>query len=232
MAEKKEDVDLYAELEKELKGSKGEEPVVTPDPKPKEEDITPKVDDKDENAELTEEDISKLSPRAQKRIREQAEKIKELSAKEIADEKAKEIAEPESPKTHEFKDVQEFLNAVEDPQSRKLLETFYGVIKKETSTILSPVEEANNKAKFEQTFGKYEKVEGMADYKEELKKTFLRNPNQDIDSLFAKTVTDLTLNRIKKLDDTPSAPNRGGEVDLESLDKDQLYDKLESMRGN
>ncbi|MEI6580810.1 MAG: hypothetical protein WCO07_01415 [bacterium] len=227
------DVDLYEDLKKELEKPEAEETLVASDQKPKEDIETSKdnnSDSKDE-PELSEEEISKLSPRAQKRIREQAEKIKELSKKEIEDkelnkEENKEKEIPEDSKPHEFKDVDEFLNAVQDKDSKKLLEAFYGVIRKETSSTLAPIEAKNNETKFETAFNRYEKIEGMADYKDDLKKTFLRDPKQDIDSLFAKVVTDLTLNKIKKVEEKPSSPNRNGKVDLDNLDLEGLYDAL------
>jgi len=222
------DVDLYKELEDELNKSESVDDSGAGNQEPNKED-KPNEEIVNEDGDLSEDEISKLSPRAQKRIREQAEKIKELSAKEIAPKEEEKEISPES-KEHDFKDVSEFLNAVQDKDSRKLLETFYGVIKKETSSTLAPVEEANNKAKFEATFGKYEKIDGIGDYKEELKKTFLRNPSQDIDSLFAKTVTDITLNRIKKVENKPSDPNRNGRVNLDGATLEQLYDALDQTK--
>lgn len=221
------DVDLYEDLKKELDKSEEIDTLVAGDQEVKKE-VEPEIN-KDE-PELSEKEISELSPRAQKRIRDLAEKVKDLASKEIEDKKdVKEISSDEKP--HDFKDVKEFLDAVQDEDSRKLLETFYGVIKKETSSTLAPIEAKNNEVKFETEFNKYEKIEGFADYKDELKKTFLRNPTQDIDSLFAKVVTDLTLNRIKKVETEPSKPNRDGKVDLDSLDLEGLYNALDKTRN-
>src|ERR1035437_1015283 len=143
MAETK-DVDLYEELRNTLAKSEEEEtPGASPE-KPKEEVVETK---EDENAELTDEDVSKLSPRAQKRIREQAAEIKRLAEKP-AEKSPEEIPkEEDKPVPDGFKNVQEFLNAVEDVPSRQLLEKFYGVIKGEISSTLSPIEKANNEAK-------------------------------------------------------------------------------------
>jgi len=220
------DVDLYKSLQDELNKPAVEETVVAGDPKPTIEKPIEK-ENKDE-PELSEEEISKLSPRAQERIRDLAEQVKKLSTKEIEKEEEKEISTDDKP--HDFKDVKEFLDAVQDKDSRKLLETFYGVIKKETSSTLAPIEAKNNETKFETTFSQYEKIEGMTDYKEELKKTFLRDPNQDLSSLIAKTVTDLTLNKIKKVETEPSKPNRDGKVDLDSLDLEGLYNALDKTK--
>ena len=229
MAEEK-DVDLYAELRKTLEApeeSKVEEtPGASPE-KPKEEVVAPK---EDENAELSEEDVSKLSPRAQKRIREQAAEIKRLAEKP-AEKSPEEIPKKEDkPDPQNFKNVKEFLSAVEDEPSRNLLEKFYQVIKSETSTVLAPIEKQNNEAKFNEEFGKYEKIEGIVDYKDDLRKTFMRNPNQSIKALIGETLTDLQLNKIKPIEKTPSTPSREGKIDLEGKSKDELYDLLESTR--
>jgi hypothetical protein len=231
MAEEK-DVDLYAELRKTLEAPEESEVKKTPGAspeKPKEEVVTPKVETKEnENAELTDEDISKLSPRAQKRIREQAAEIKRLADEAVkTPESPKKEDKPDSPK---FNNVKEFLSAVEDEPSRNLLEKFYQVIKSETSTVLAPIEKQNNEAKFNEEFGKYEKIEGVADYKDDLRKTFMRNPNQSLKALVGEVVTDLQLNKIKPIEKTPSTPSREGKIDLEGKSKDELYDLLESTR--
>ena len=225
----KNDVDLYEELRKTLETDKAaeEESAVASDQKPKEAD-TPKEEVKeDENAELSEEDISKLSPRAQKRIREQAEEIKRLAEKPL--EKAVEIPEEAKKTDPQFKNVEDFLKAVSDVPSRNLLEKFYGVIKGEMSSTLAPIEQKNNEAKFETEFSKYEKIEGLSDYKNDLKKTFLRNPNQSLKALVGEVITDLQISKVKPVEKTPSSPNRNA-PDTSNLSKDELYDLMETLR--
>lgn len=228
----KEDVDLYKELENTLKTvdeSEEKESEVASDLKPKEGVDTSKTKVEDENAELSEEDISKLTPRAQKRIREQAAEIKRL-----AEEATKKV--PESPKEvekksdpHDFDNVKDFLSAVQDKDSRVLLEKFYNVMKKETSIVLAPMEQKNNEIKFETEFAQFEKIEGLIDYKNDIRQTFLRDPKQSIKTLIGEIVTDLQLNKVKPIEKTISTPNRG-KVDTSNLSKDQLYDMLETMK--
>ena len=234
MAEENKDVDLYAELKATLESADEPEAEVKPSgasPEP-----TPATDPAKEEVkvepELSEEEISKLTPRAQKRIRDLADKVKELAEKPA--EIPEEVIAPEpqeEPKldNSNFKNVTEFLNAVEDEPSRKLLEKFYGVIKAETSTILAPVERQNNETKFETEFKKYEKIEGLSDYHDDLKKTFLRNPNQSFKALIGETVADLQLNKVKSVEKTPSTPNRG-KVDTSNLSKDELYELMDTLK--
>lgn len=230
---KENDVDLYAELEKELKGAKESEEVETVVASDKDttvDDKTKKDVVEDENAELTEEEISKLSPRAQKRIRGLAEEVKELAkTKEIVEEKKD---DKEIPTVIEPKNVEEFLNAVEDEDSRNLLGKFYKMIKGEIDTTLSPIEQKNNETKFETEFSKYsEKIEGLADYKADLKKTFLRNPTKSVEDLVSKVALDLQLNKVKPLEEKPSDPNRDGKVDTEGMSLDELYDTMDTLKG-
>lgn len=231
MADLNKGEDLYEELRKTLETeekSEGEEPSVATDQKPTDKEKDPKQEPiKDDESDLSNEDISKLHPKAQKRIKELADKVRELAEKTA--EKS-----PESPKekteiSHDFKSVQEFLQAVEDKPSRNLLEKFYGVIKGEISNTLSPIEKANSKAKFNEEFSQYENIEGLLDHKTDLEKTFMRNPNQSLRALIGETMLDLQTSKVKPIEKTPSSPNRG-EVDLSKLSKDELYDYLESNR--
>jgi hypothetical protein len=229
MEDKTKSEDLYEELRKTLENESAVEKAVVAD----DQKSTPEKTDETkitEDGELTDEEISKLHPKAQKRIKELAEQVKTLAEKPA--EKSPEESPKEDKPASNFKNVQEFLNAVEDEPSRNLLEKFYGVIKAETSTILAPVERANAEAKFNEEFSKYEKIEGLADYKNDLQKTFLRNPNQSLKALISETVTDITLNKIKPTETSPSLPNRSGDIDLDKLSTDELREKLDSMRGN
>jgi hypothetical protein len=219
--------DLYAELRKTLESAE-EESVAADDQEPKQEDEPVKEEIIDESGELSEDEISKLHPKAQKRIKELAEQVKALADKPA--EKSPEEEPKEDEPAQDYKNVQEFLEAVQDEPSRKLLEKFYGVIKSETSSILAPLEQKNNETKFETEFSQYERIEGIKDYKNDLKKTFLRNPNQSLKALVGEVVTDLQINKVKPIEKSPSSPNRNGKVDLDNLTKEQLFERLDSLR--
>lgn len=228
MEDNKDVEDLYEELKSELnKDSEEEESSGASAQKP--EDVAVE-EDPNAPAELSEEEISALSPRAQKRIRELAEKVKEFAEAPAVEETP--TPTPEDITTpHDFKNVQEFLAAVEDEPSRKLLETFYTVIKGETSSILAPIEQKNNETRFDNEFSKYEVIDGLSDYKNDLKKTFLRDPSKDPKALIAEVVTDLQLNRIKPIESTESTPNRDGKVDTSNMDLEQLYETLDTLKA-
>ena len=171
MEDKTKSDDLYEELRKTLENESAEEkPAAADDQK----STSEKTDEKEitENGEITEEEISKLHPKAQKRIKDLAAEIKRLAElpKEIKEESKTDKEIPDETKEPKFGNVREFLDAVQDEPSRKLLEKFYGVIKGEISTTLSPIEKSNNTAKFNEEFAKYEKIEGLADYKNDLLK--------------------------------------------------------------
>lgn len=220
------DVDsLYEDLAKELaKGNESEEekPQVASDQNSNDDSSDAAID---ENAEMSEEEISKLTPRAQKRIRDLAEQVKTLADKP-AEKSPEELAEkPEA----SFKSVQDFLAAVEDEPSRKLLEKFHEAIRGEMSSTLAPIEQKNNEARFESEFSKYKGIEGLADHESDLRKTFLRNPNVSVKTLIGETLADLSLSKIKPIEGTPSTPARGP-VDTSKLSKDELYEMLETLR--
>ena len=65
--EENKDVDLYAELDKVLNESEAEETSVASDQEPTTETETVETPTSQETDELSEEEISQLSPRAQKR---------------------------------------------------------------------------------------------------------------------------------------------------------------------
>lgn len=224
------DVDLYEELRNTLKEAEVEETSGASDQKPTIDNETIENSNIDEGQDFSDDELSKLTPRAQQRIREQAAEIKRLSdLAEIT--KNEEPLQDDTPSvTHDFKNVNEFLDAVEDEPSRNLLEKFYKVVKSEISDTLSPIEKANNEAKFDNEFAQYEnKVEGLKDYKNDLKKTFLRNPSQSIKSLISETITDIVTNKVIPIEKTTSNPNRG-KVDISNLSKDELYEQLNSLR--
>ncbi len=235
MAEDKKDVDeLHEELKKALgeNDQKGKEPDEASLKKPESDDKDKKiVDEKDgkESEEISEEEISKLSPRAQKRIRDLAAQVSELAKKPPVDEKKpEEDAKKAEPDAEDFKNVDEFLNAVEDEPSRELLRKFYKVVKNETSIILSPLEKKNNEARFDEEFSAYGEIEGISDYKNDLKKTFMRDPNQSVKALVGEVLADISLHKIKPIEKKPSEVNRDGEVNLDNLSLDELYALQES----
>lgn len=231
MTTENKDVDLYDELAKTLESAEDEDTSgasAEKKPEEKKEVVTPEKDD-DQGAELSEEEISKLSPRAQKRIREQAAEITRLASLTPPEEKKEEAPadDKKKPDSQDFKSVQDFLAAVEDEPSRNLLEKFYSVIKGEISTTLSPIEQKNNEARFESEFAQYAEIDGLADHKDDLRKTFMRNPNQSVKALVGEVVTDLQMNKVKPVEKTPSSPKHGGKVTTDNLSKDELYTLLD-----
>ena len=92
------------------------------------------------------------------------------------------------------------------------------------------IEAKNNEARFETEFSRYEKIEGLADYKNDLKKTFLRNPNQSFKALVGEVIADLSINKVKPVETQPSNPNRSGKVSTEGKSKDELYDILDTLK--
>lgn len=232
--EEKSDVDaLYAELAEALKapeGSSEEEPSGSSTQKPKAEDKPAEIKEpEDDGKELSEEEISKLGPKAQKRIRELASRVKELAEKP-AEKSPAELPDDPKPEDAKFKSVDEFLNAVADKPSRILLQKFYEVMRSETSEVLAPIERQNREAKFNAEFSQFETIDGLSDHKSDIMKTFMRTPGASVKSLVGETMTELALAKVKPSETGPSLPNRG-RIDTSNLSKDQLYDALDAMRS-
>ncbi|MDE2020609.1 MAG: hypothetical protein KGJ13_09765, partial [Patescibacteria group bacterium] len=183
------------------------------------------------------EEINSLTPKAKKRFHALSEKVKELAQKpQPAAEESPEAPENKTepkPEKKEFQNIKEFLDAVEDEPSRELLSHLYNVIKKETSSILGPVEQRNNEARFEAEFSAYAaKFPNLADHKNDLRKTFLRNPETPIKSLIGDTLVDLQMAKVEIQGEGESKASREGKPDLDSMSKEDLYGELENQLGS
>lgn len=221
--------DLYQQLDEELAKGREDEPGASAEKSEKEKPSTDadakEKEDLAGDAELSEEEISKLSPRAQKRIRDLAQKVKTLATPE-----KESAAEDEDKSAPRFKSAKEFFAAVQDEPSRKLLEEFHSVLKGELSSTLAPIERQNAEKQFEDFIRPFERIEGLSDLKGDLKKTFLRDPNQSLKTLVGEAIADLEISRVGRIEAEPSEVNRDGAPSLEGKSTDELYDLLESLK--
>lgn len=186
----------------------------------------------DDGEELKEEEIAKLPKRAQDRIRKLAADLKAIKDKETGDGDEPEDKPATEEKDAEFNTVEDFLAAVQDDASRKLLETFAKVLDKKTGTALAPLIEANAGKVFDEKFKDFERIPGMSDFRDDLRKTFVRNPNQSLKALVGEKLVDLQSGRIKPTVKKPSTPAHGGgdRMDTAGKSKEELYDMLDSTR--
>ncbi len=248
MTAKNNDVeDLYGELERTLSDNsggdtpgasaeddKGEDGAPDGEEKPEEGADNDGGEDKgeegaDENEEFTAEEFAALSPRAQKRIRDLAQKVKD--GEKPADAEDKPEKKDAEAKPEDFETMEDFLAAVADPASRKLLNTFAKVIDKTQNSKIGPLLAADAGKRFDSAFATFEKIEGIGAYKEDLKKTFMRNPSVDLKALVGAKLVDLQTSKIKPTEKRISTPSHGGgKVNLDGLTKDELYDQLENLK--
>lgn len=161
---------------------------------------------------------AEASIRAQDRIRELVEENARL----------KEAGIPKD----EFSDVETFINAIEDEPSRKLLQQYSVLLEKKLSSQFSPVLSEYHQSKFDKEFDTFAlKAPSLNAYKEELKKSFNRNPNQSLKALIGEVVVENLLTRVKPIEKQASVANRNA-PDLSLVDKkEDLYAILESMKG-
>lgn len=169
-----------------------------------------------------------ISPRAQKRINDLLDENKRL--KETPPEKADDSKKtPED--NPEFKSVDEFLNAIQDEPSKKLLKTFAELTRKENMAEISPVLKERAEIKFNEKFDAVAvRVPALKAYKDILTKEFQRNPNQDFKTLLGNAVAENLLTpKIKPIDGGGFQPRREA-PDLSTASKDDLYAALEANK--
>jgi len=193
------------------------------DEKPEEKADEKPADDAADESELSEEDIAKLPKRAQDRIRKLAADLKAIGEKET---------KPDEKKDPEYSSVEDFLANVQDEPSRKLLENFAKVLDKNTASKVQPLIEANAGKVFDEQFKQFEKLPGVSDFRDDLRKTFIRNPSQSLKALVGETIVDIQAGKIKKTVTNPSTPNHngGGGASTEGMTKEELYAQLETLR--
>jgi hypothetical protein len=163
------------------------------------------------------------SERANERIQELLEENKRLKESP----KKAELDPYETPK---FKNLDEFVNAIEDEPSRKLLKTYGEILTNQLRSEVAPVLSEHNDAKFKREFDSMvSRVPALSAYEDSLKKSFNRNPNQSIKALVGEVIVDGIFNKVKPIESKGSSPNRTA-PDISDASKEDLYSILESMR--
>lgn len=121
-----------------------------------------------------------------------------------------------------------FVNSIQDEPSRELLKTYSSLLKQELQSQFSPVVDEYQSNKFEI---EYAKLAGnnadLAAHKDEIRKDYLRNPSQSLKSIVGERLVDIQSAKIKPIEDTPSAVNRGQKTIDADTSKDDLYAILE-----
>jgi hypothetical protein len=160
-----------------------------------------------------------LSPRAQERIKTLLEENKGLK---------------EALQSRNSSQIDTFINSIQDEPSRNLLKQFGSLLLKDVETRFQPALSQYNDDRFEREFSQYaSKIPALADHKEDIRKTFKRNPSQSLKSIVGDALVDIQSAAIKPVESAPSAVNRTQRPDASGLaDKstDELYDILETQR--
>lgn len=128
-------------------------------------------------------------------------------------------------------DFDEFVNSIQDEPSRNLLKQYGSLLEKRVEQKYAPVLSNYRESEFERQFADFSaKVPSLAGHKEDIKKTFLRDPNADLRKIVAERVLDISTAQIKPLETAPSQVNRDGAPSLEDASKDDLYAILETQK--
>lgn len=152
------------------------------------------------------------SSRANERIRELVEEVNSLK---------------QSQSVREGNELDTFINSIEDVPSRELLKTYGSLMEKSLEKRFSPVLEEYNSAKFEKEFSGYaNKIPDLEAHKEELRKTYLRNPSQSLRNLVGDVLLETQSSKIKPIERVASVANRD-KAEVGDASKDELYAMLE-----
>lgn len=170
--------------------------------------------DNDDTTKDVEQAKDEASPRAQERIRELVEENRILK---------------ESTNLQSSTDLDKFINSIEDEPSRNLLKQFGHLVREDARKEYAPVLEDYNASRFEKEFSSYEsKIPALATHKDEIRKTFLRNPSQSLKALVGDTLLEIQSLKIKPLDNSSSVASRTKQDLPADASKEDLYDILES----
>lgn len=156
---------------------------------------------------------AEASARANERIRELIDENKSLK---------------ESFNLSNSTDLDKFTASIEDEPSRNLLKTYGNLLRDEIRKEYNPVVEDYNVTRFEKEFAMYgEKVPELAAHKEELRKTYLRNPAQSLKALVGDTLLDIQTSKVKPIERAAGIASRSA-PEIADATTDDLYAFLES----
>lgn len=173
--------------------------------------------------ETVEETPEEVSARENERVRKLADDNRRL---------VEENEQLKKPVDGEWNDLDSFIDAIQDEPSKKLLKTYGDLMEKKFTARVSPVLNEHNETKFEKEFEVFaSKAPSLNIYKEDIKKSFLRNPNQSVKALVGEVVMDNLASKIKPIERKGAEPRRGA-PDISKSSKDELYDLLESKSLN
>lgn len=169
-------------------------------------------------------DSTEVSGRANARIRELNDKLKEANefiAKKLTGKERSNVLTG---------DVDEFLNKIEDEGTKNLLKDFGNVIKKtitaEVGSKLSPAVKELEDIKFERQFEDLaSKMPSLRTIKEEVKDRYLDNPNGAVKDIVGSIILDRQMSKIKPIEGNTSQAKRE-RIDLNSASKEELYELL------
>lgn len=168
----------------------------------------------DEDTSVVEQAKDEASTRAQERIRELVEENKLLK---------------QSSNIQNSTELETFINSIEDEPSRNLLKQFGQLVRDDFRKDYGPVVDDYQNSRFEKEFSIYEnKIPDLKAHRDEIKKSFLRNPSQSLKALVGDTLLEIQESKIKPLDNSSSVASRTKPEVSADTSKEDLYALLES----
>lgn len=125
-------------------------------------------------------------------------------------------------------DIDKFVSSIADEPSRNLLKTYGDLLRADINKRINPVVDRYQESRFEEEFKQFgDKIPELAGHKDEIRKSYLRNPSLAIKSLVGDVLLDIQTSKIKPLENSISIANRG-QQDISDASKDDLYAMLET----
>ena len=177
----------------------------------KPEEVVPPVAS-DENNDNSAAEAAAASERENDRVRRLAEENTQLK---------------EQLATKNSTDLDKFVQSIEDEPSRNLLKTYGQLMEEKIRKDLNPLLEDYNTSKFEKEFSQFENIPNLSAHKEELRKTFLRNPSQPLKGLVGEILVEAQSSKIKPIEMAHSQASRTT-PNIDEASTEDLYALLES----
>lgn len=156
--------------------------------------------------------VAEASKRAQDRIEELVAENKKLL---------------ESQALSNSTDLDKFVNSIEDEPSRNLLKTYGELLMSKIDQKVNPVVDEYQESRFDKEFSQYANIPGLSSHKDDIKKSYLRNPSLGVKSLVGDTLLDIQKSAIKPIEDSTSIASREKQ-DIGDASKEDLYAMLET----
>ena len=202
------DVDLYKQLEDALNASENKVEDTKTD------ESTEGASAQDDSNKGEEQKVIEPSARENERVRKLAEENKHLKGDDLP-----------------YNSIDDFLGAIEDEPSRNLLTTFAKIQKREFEQRIDPLFQERRGNEFDKEFNAVvEKMPQLEAYRNDMRKTYTRNPSSKVKDLIGGVVVDRLLNAKPSVEASKVRVTTSGATNLDDMSLENLYATLDSLK--